>query len=151
MRCTTTAMTGLAAGLLVVLTAAGPAAGTENAKAPAQEREFTLGLVQKELRVGMTQTEVATTLGSPNLVTRCGQGREAWVYDRVASEARVRSSGVGGGAGGIGTPGTALILGLFGGHVRNDQAVTTQKTLTVVIRFDAEGAVESFSFHASRF
>lgn len=141
---------GVTAGLLLIL-AAGPAAAGEKPAVPTQEREFTLGLVQKELRVGMSQTEVASALGSPNLVTRSGLGREAWIYDRVASEARVRSSGVGGGAGGAATPGTALILGLFGGHVRNDQAVTTQKTLTVVVRFDAEGAVESFSFHASRF
>jgi outer membrane protein assembly factor BamE (lipoprotein component of BamABCDE complex) len=138
------------AGLLL-LAAAGLSAGAEKVQPPAQEREFTLGLVQRELRVGMSQTDVVSALGSPNLVTRGGQGREAWVYDRVASEARLRSSGIGGGAGGAGTAGTALILGLFGGHVRSDHAVTSQKTLTVVIRFDAEGIVESFTFHASRF
>ena len=151
MRTATTAIRKVAVSLLLLAGMAGTAAGAEKGQAPADEREFTLGLVQKELKVGMSQTEVASALGSPNLVTRSGPGREAWVYDRVASEARVRSSGVGGGAGGIGTPGTALILGLLGGHVRNDHAVTTQKTLTVVIRFDAEGAVQSFSFHASRF
>jgi len=141
-------LTGLGAGLLL-LGAAAAQAGDE--KAPAREQEFTLGLVQKELKVGMSQTEVVSALGSPNLVTRNGQGHEAWVYDRIASEARVRSSGVGGGAGGAGSAGTALLLGMFSGHVRNDHSVYTQKTLTVVIRFDAQGAVESFSFHASRF
>lgn len=151
MRRSTTAMPVAMAGLLVLVLAAARAAGGEKGPSAAPEREFTLGLVQKELRVGMSQTEVASALGSPNLVTRSGPGREAWVYDRVASEARVRSSGVGGGASGAGTAGTALILGLFGGHVRNDETRTMQKTLTVVIRFDAEGTVESFSFHASRF
>jgi outer membrane protein assembly factor BamE (lipoprotein component of BamABCDE complex) len=141
----------MATGLLLLLVAAVPAGAAEKGQAPADEREFTLGLVQKELKVGMSQTDVVSALGSPNMVTRSGQGHEAWVYDKVASEARVRSTGVGGGAGGIGAPGASLILGVLGGHYRNDSAVTMQKTLTVVVRFSADGAVESFSFHASRF
>lgn len=127
-------------------TGAEKAAGTAGA-----EREFTLGLVQRQLRTGMSQTDVVEALGSPNLVTRNGQGREAWVYDRVASEARLTSSGIGAGAGGVGTPGTSLVLGLLSGHRRDERSVTTQRTLTVVVRFDAGGAVESFSFHSSRF
>jgi hypothetical protein len=35
--------------------------------------------------------------------------------------------------------------------VRDEKMVTTQRTLTVVVRFGDAGAVESFSFHASRF
>jgi outer membrane protein assembly factor BamE (lipoprotein component of BamABCDE complex) len=150
MRLVSTTLSGVTTVLLLVA-AAGPVVGAEKGRAPTDEREFTLGLVQKELKVGMSQTEVVSALGSPNLVTRNGQSREAWVYDKVASEARVRSTGVGGGAGGIGSPGASLILGFLGGHVRNDKAVTMQKTLTVVVRFNADGTVESFSFHASRF
>jgi outer membrane protein assembly factor BamE (lipoprotein component of BamABCDE complex) len=149
MRLSTTTLTGTAMALLLVA-AAGPAGSAEKGQ-PTGEREFTLGLVQKELKVGMSQTEVASALGSPNMVTRSGQGREAWVYDKVASEARIRSTGIGGGAGGVGAPGASLILGFLGGHVRDDKAVTTQKTLTVVVRFSADGAVESFTFHASQF
>jgi outer membrane protein assembly factor BamE (lipoprotein component of BamABCDE complex) len=40
-----------------------------------KEREFTVGLVQKEIRVGMSQTEVAEALGSPNIVTRDKDGK----------------------------------------------------------------------------
>lgn len=140
----------IACALLAAAAALGAAA--ENRKpGPGAEREFTLGLVQKELEVGMSQTDVAQALGSPNLVTRSGDGREAWVYDKVASEARVRSSGIGVEAGGLGTPGTSLILGLLGAHHRDARSVSSQKTLTVVIRFGAQGSVETFSFHASRF
>lgn len=132
----------------VLVTAAGSTwAGSETGS----EREFTLGLVQKELRVGMSQADVAAALGSPNLVTRKAAGQEAWVYDRVATEARFSSSSIGVGMGGAATPGTSLILGLLSGQRREEKLVTTQRTLTVVVRFDAEGAVESFSFHASRF
>ena len=138
-------MSATASLMLIVLLAARPVAAGE------KEQEFTLGLVQKELRVGMSQTEVIAALGSPNVLTRSGEGREAWVYDRVASEARLRSKGLSGGGGALGAPGTTLLLGLLGGHVRDDRAETRQRTLTVVVKFDAAGAVESFSFHASRF
>lgn len=147
----TTQETLASALIAAALVAAVPASGAEKQAATVVEREFTLGLVQKELRTGMSQADVASALGSPNLVTRSAQGREAWVYDRVASEARFTSTGIGAGVGGIGTPGTSLVLGLLSGQRRDERAVTTQRTLTVVVRFDAGGAVESFSFHASRF
>ena len=38
------------------------------------EREMTLGIVQKEIHAGMAQDEVATALGSPNIVTRDADG-----------------------------------------------------------------------------
>lgn len=118
---------------------------------PAGEREFTLGLVQKEVRVGMSQADLLGALGSPNILARDRQGQESWVYDKFATEARVKSSGFGGGAGGLGSAGTSLLLGLLNGYSKDEKAISSQRTLTVVIRFDSEGRVESFSFHASRF
>ncbi|MCI0453395.1 MAG: outer membrane protein assembly factor BamE [Candidatus Dadabacteria bacterium] len=107
-----------------------------------QERETTVGIVQKEIRAGMSQADVAEALGSPNIVTRDNQGRETWVYDKIASEASFsRDSG-----------GTGLILNLFGFYSREAGASsTTQKTLTVIIKFDENKAVDSFSYHASKF
>lgn len=120
-----------------------------------QEREMTVGIVQKEIRVGMSQADVAAALGSPNIVTRDKEGKEAWVYDKIATEASYsRSSGsLGGGAGGGGVAGTTLILGLFGGGYSKDAgaASSTQKTLTVIIKFDQDSLVESFSYHSSKF
>ncbi len=52
-----------------------------------QEREMTLGIVQKEIRAGMSQADVATSLGSPNIVTKDSSGKETWVYDKIATEA----------------------------------------------------------------
>lgn len=121
----------------------------------ADEREFTLGSVQKRITRGMTQTEVAEALGSPNIVTRDREGDESWVYDKIATEASYSSDrgGVGGLAGGGGTPGDALILGgLLGSYSRSaGAAATTQKTLTVIIKFDPAGRVKDFSYHSSRF
>ena len=104
-----------------------------------QEREMTLGIVQKEIHIGMSQADVATTLGSPNIVTRDSSGKETWIYDKIATEASYsKSQGYG----------TILVLGFS----RDTGAIsTTQKTLTVVIKFDEKNLVESFSYHASKF
>ncbi|MEW6687077.1 MAG: hypothetical protein AB1393_12890 [Candidatus Edwardsbacteria bacterium] len=120
-----------------------------------QEREMTVGIVQKEIRVGMSQADVATALGSPNIVTRDSEGKETWIYDKIATEASYSKSsgGIGGGAGAGGVAGTTLILGLIGGGYSKEAGAmsTTQKTLTVIIKFDKNNTVESFSYHASKF
>jgi outer membrane protein assembly factor BamE (lipoprotein component of BamABCDE complex) len=120
-----------------------------------QEREMTAGIVQKEIRAGMSQADVATALGSPNIVTRDSEGRETWIYDKIATEASYSrdSGGTGGFVGAGGIPGSALILGVLGGNYSRDAGAssTTQKTLTVIIKFNKETKVETYSYHASRF
>ncbi len=104
-----------------------------------QEREMTLGIVQKEIRAGMSQADVATSLGSPNIVTKDSSGKETWVYDKIATEASYSKSNV---------YGTILILGFS----RDAGGVSSsQKTLTVVIKFNEKNLVDSFSYHASKF
>jgi hypothetical protein len=112
---------------------------------------FTLGVVQKALRPGLSQADVAERLGSPNIVTRETDGREAWVYDKVSSE--VEASGGSIGVGGLGSGAGGSFWGLLGiaGGKRSEKAKSSQRTLTVVIRFSAAGAVESFTWHDSRF
>lgn len=120
-----------------------------------QEREMTVGIVQKEIRAGMSQADVAAALGSPNIVTRDSEGKETWIYDKIATEASYSrdSGGLGGGAGAGGIAGTTLILGLVGGSYSKEAGATatTQKTLTVILKFNKDGKVESFSYHASKF
>ena len=137
-------------GLLAVALCAVPVVAAEREKAEAP-RAFTLGLVQKALRPGLSQAEVAERLGSPSIVTRETDGREAWVYDKVSSERESsrESLGVGGAASGAGGSFWGL-LGLTAGK-RSEKAKSSQRTLTVVIRFSAAGAVERFTWHDSRF
>lgn len=120
-----------------------------------QEREMTVGIVQKEISVGMSQADVATALGSPNIVTRDSKGKETWIYDKIATEASYSKSsgGLGGGVGAGGVAGTTLILGMLGGSYSQEAGAssTTQKTLTVIIKFGEENLVESFSYHSSKF
>ncbi len=136
--------------LVAVALAAIPATAAQREKAEAP-RAFTLGLVQKALRTGLSQADVAERLGSPNIVTRETDGREAWVYDKVSSERE--ASGESLGAGGAASGGGGSFWGWWGvsAGTRSEKAKTSQRTLTVVIRFSAAGAVESYSWHDSRF
>ncbi len=107
-----------------------------------QERETTVGIVQKEIRKGMSQADVATALGSPNIVTRDSYGKETWIYDKIASEVSYSQD----------AGGTGLIINLLGGYSRQAGAVSrTERTLTVVIKFDENNLVDTFSYHASKF
>lgn len=103
------------------------------------EREMTVGIVQKEIRVGLSQAEVAEALGSPNIVTKDATGKETWIFDKIASEASYSSRS---------SYGNILILGMA---KSSGAASTTQKTLTVIIKFDPNNNVESFTYHTSKF
>ena len=123
--------------------------------ANADANRLTVGTVQREVRVGMSGAEVATVLGSPNIVTTDEQRREVWVYDRIATS-RAYSTSSGGvsalvlGAGPVGN-GFGAGLGSAGYSSGAGATATTQKTLTVVIKFDGQGLVRDFAYHTSTF
>lgn len=107
----------------------------------------TVGTVQKEIRLGMSGAEVATVLGSPNIVTTDEQRRETWVYDKISSEVAYSES-----EGSV----IGLIFGSSGGGLGAGSTSagatsSSQRTLTVVIKFDENKQVRDFSYHTSRF
>lgn len=116
---------------------------------------LTVGKVQREIRVGMSGAQVIEVLGSPNVVTTDEKRREVWVYDKIATE-HVYS----GSSGGI----SALILGGFigssgagGGGVGPSYSSgagassTTQRTLTIIIKYDEQNKVRDFAYRQSSF
>ena len=104
----------------------------------ADSKQMTLGTAQKELRKGMTQDEVAAALGSPNIVSKDKDGKEAWIYDKISTQ--VRSSG---------TCGWILYLQTGADYVKRSDV--SQQTLTVIVKFDGESRVDNVSYHASKF
>ncbi|QMU55811.1 MAG: hypothetical protein GKS04_01215 [Candidatus Mycalebacterium zealandia] len=118
------------------------AADHSRSLASSQEQEMTVGIVQRDIQKGMSQADVAQSLGSPNIVTRDSEGLETWVYDKIASEASYSQS-----SGGVG-----LVLSLLWGSAKSTGASSsTQKTLTVIIKFDDKKNVSSFTYHSSKF
>jgi len=100
---------------------------------------ITVGKVQREIKVGMSSADVVQVLGSPNIVTTDEQRCEVWVYDKVSRDIAYSASS---------SFGTLILLGANGiaGAERS-----TQKTLTIVIKFDGNGKVRDFAYHNSQF
>ena len=99
----------------------------------------TVGNVQREIKIGMSGADVAKVLGSPNIVTTDDERREVWIYDKFSTDTTVSAnSGYG----------TLIILGTSS---VSDSSSTTQRTLTVIIKFDKEKKVRDFAYHTSRF
>ena len=70
----------------LVLTGCMTASQHQQTLPSAEERKLTTGVVQKEIRKGMSQADVAAALGSPNLVTKDKKGIETWIYDKISTE-----------------------------------------------------------------
>lgn len=100
---------------------------------------MTVGKVQREIRVGMSGAEVAQVLGSPNIVSTDEERREVWIYDKIATDHAQSSS-----SGGV----DVLILGA---SFSAGASSTSQRTLTVIIKFDSVGKVRDFAYHTTRF
>jgi outer membrane protein assembly factor BamE (lipoprotein component of BamABCDE complex) len=98
---------------------------------------LSIGKVQKEIRVGMSSSDVVSVLGSPNMVTTDEKRRESWVYDKVSTEGMASTS-----------KGTGF---LWFPADRNTTVSRTQKTLTIVIKFDEKGMVRDFAYNTSKF
>lgn len=115
------------------------------------DKRLTLGAVQQTIRKGMSGGEVLEALGSPNVVSTDERGNEVWAYDKFATDVVTSENGwsivggvVGAGSGAAGGAGG----GLSG---RAGASSTSQRTLTVVVKFDEAKRVRDFAYHASRF
>lgn len=98
---------------------------------------ISVGKVQRSINTGMSSAQVIEVLGSPNIVSTDDQRRENWVYDKVATDVTYSSS-----HNGLGS----LIIGRSAGA-----ASRSQRTLTIVIKFDKNHKVRDYSYHQSKF
>jgi outer membrane protein assembly factor BamE (lipoprotein component of BamABCDE complex) len=107
----------------------------------------TVGTVQREITVGMSSAQVAAVLGAPNIVSTDAERREVWIYDKISTDVSYsRSGGVVAG----------LVVGSSGGGAgagrKNAGASSaSQRTLTIIIKFDDAGLVRDFAYRTSRF
>ena len=112
---------------------------------------MTVGKVQKEITVGMSGAKVAEVLGSPNIVSTDEKRREVWIYDKISTE-EAYSKSDGGIASLIFVGLTDVFTGGSGGMSGSSGASSTsQRTLTVIIKFDENKQVRDFAYHTSRF
>jgi outer membrane protein assembly factor BamE (lipoprotein component of BamABCDE complex) len=125
------------------------------AVANADKNKLTVGTVQREIRVGMSGADVVAVLGSPNIVTTDERRQESWVYDRFSTDTvySTSSGGVSALILGGGLIGNGALGGAGGGSVSQSTGArsTTQRTLTVIIKFDTSNRVRDFAYRQSSF
>ena len=98
-------------------------------------KNLTTGVVQKEIRTGMASASVVEALGSPNIVTTDEEGREVWVYERFAREVVTAENNY-------------WVIAIWGGQ---RSSTSSQRSLTVIVKFDKKGRVRDFAYHSSTF
>jgi outer membrane protein assembly factor BamE (lipoprotein component of BamABCDE complex) len=101
--------------------------------------KLTVGKVQREIRIGMPSAQVIEALGSPNIVSTDENRLEVWVYDKIATDVSYSNR-----EGGV----WLIIAGVSGS---SGSASTSQRTLTIVVKFDKEKNVRDFAYHSSSF
>lgn len=114
------------------------------------KNKLTVGVVQKKISQGMTESQVAEALGAPNIVSSDSPGKETWIYDKISTTNVYSKS-----SGGINT----LFLG-WGGNIAggggagysasSGASSTSQQTLTIIIKFEG-GKVSEFLYNSSSF
>jgi outer membrane protein assembly factor BamE (lipoprotein component of BamABCDE complex) len=98
--------------------------------------KLSVGAVQRSVRVGMSDAEVAEQLGSPNIVSTDDEGRNVWIYDRVTTSVRA-------------TAASGPLTLLVGGGAA--AAERSNSTLTIIVKFDKAGKVRDLAYHSSKF
>lgn len=125
--------------LLAVLLLGGCVSASKHAGQVQNDGNISVGVVQKEIKIGMSGASVIDVLGSPNIVSTDEERREVWVYDKVATDT-VHSSSSG-----------WVFAVLAGGQTRSGATSRSQRTLTIIIKFDEQSLVRDFAYHSSKF
>ncbi|MBX1886785.1 outer membrane protein assembly factor BamE [Campylobacter peloridis] len=106
---------------------------------PQVDEKITVAKAQKDIKIGMSSSEIIEIMGSPNIISTDEQRREVWVYDKVSSQRAYQNA-----SGGI-----SIILAGAGGN--SGSSVSSQRTLTVIIKFDDKQKVRDIAYHTSSF
>lgn len=104
-----------------------------------QEERMTVAKAQREIKIGMSSAAVIEALGTPNMVTTDDERRETWVYDRVSTNIQSSSSQNG------------VWLLLFAAGNKNQKVTSSQRTLTIIVKFDIDNKVRDFAYRTSAF
>jgi outer membrane protein assembly factor BamE (lipoprotein component of BamABCDE complex) len=101
---------------------------------------LTQGNVQLNLHVGSTtKAQVLEVFGSPNITTRDGDGQEVWSYQRHATVSQSSANS------------SYWTIFLTGDSRSAAGFSSTQRTITLIIKFDKNDVVSDFRSRTSDF
>jgi outer membrane protein assembly factor BamE (lipoprotein component of BamABCDE complex) len=113
---------------------------TQTRPVSVRNSELTHGNVQMNLKVGQTtQTQVLETFGAPNITSIDASNQEVWTYQRQATVSQSSSSS------------NYWTIVLAGGASNASGFEQTQRTMTLIIKFDANKVVSDFRSRSSEF
>jgi outer membrane protein assembly factor BamE (lipoprotein component of BamABCDE complex) len=125
-------------------------ANNEPTVADSQTSRLSYGLVQQVVKKGASKDKVIEALGAPNMVTNSSNNEETWIYDKISSTVQAESTSAGGGVLAGGAGGNAAVgIGASMGSATT-KATTSQRTLTVIIKFKGNN-VDSYTSRTSSF
>lgn len=117
---------------------------------PLQAQNLTLGKIQQSVKVGVSKEKVLEELGSPNMVTGSSADMETWVYDKVSTTTQVDGKSESGSVIGGAFLGFIGIGGKSSSSATGSTTTTSQRNLTLVIKFKGD-VVDSYATRMSSF
>lgn len=105
-----------------------------------RNNQLTQGNVQMNIKVGKTsQTDILEKFGAPNITTVDGSGQEVWTYQRQATITQSSSAS------------NYWTVVLAGGGASASGFEQSQRTMTLIIKFDKGHIVSDFKSRTSEF
>jgi outer membrane protein assembly factor BamE (lipoprotein component of BamABCDE complex) len=102
----------------------------------AEQNKLTHGAAQLHLEKGVTtQVDVLNNFGAPNITTLDSEGDEVWTYQKHATLSRASGAGV-----------NFIIAGAGSSGFQR-----SQKTMTLIIKFNSDKIVKDFNSMATNF
>jgi hypothetical protein len=124
----------------ILLLALGACATPPPPEPTAGSNPLTHGNVQLNLKAGeTTQAQVLEVFGAPNVTSIDASGEEVWTYQRHATVSRHSSQR------------NYWTVVLLGGSGNADGFEQTQRTMTLIVRFDTRKIVSDFRSRSSEF
>ena len=111
---------------------------------------LTFGVVQQVVVKGASKEKVIEALGSPNMITSTSDKGETWIYDKISTTVENQSDSSNASLGGGIVGGIAGIFGSIGKSDATSKATTSQKTMTVIIKFKGD-LIDSFNTRVTSF
>lgn len=130
-----------------------PSATAQAAPAPSA---LSYGTVTSQVQKGKTtQADLLGLFGGPNISTTDAQGLETWVYERSVTQTDIdtRSQAMAGAVNlGLFFNSANLAAGASGNRSSSSTSMATSfRSLTVIVKFDANKTVADYSARASSF
>jgi outer membrane protein assembly factor BamE (lipoprotein component of BamABCDE complex) len=114
---------------------------------PNTDEKLTVAKAQKEVKKGMSSASVVEVMGSPNIISTDENKCEVWVYDKISTQ--FAKQNISATVGGLFIAGAGAGYGAASGD--NQTSASSQRTLTVIIKFDTENKVRDVAYHTSSF